>query len=43
MAAQAALPPGLTDDDIHHIFKYLDMYLNSVIIQALIHGELHSL
>ncbi|SJL16133.1 uncharacterized protein ARMOST_19652 [Armillaria ostoyae] len=35
---QAALPPHLTDDDIHVIFERLDMYLDTTILQALIHG-----
>ncbi|KAK0447375.1 uncharacterized protein EV420DRAFT_1713622 [Desarmillaria tabescens] len=38
MAAQAALPPDLTDDDIHFILENLDMNLNCMILQALTHG-----
>ncbi|KAK0436453.1 hypothetical protein EV421DRAFT_1980957 [Armillaria borealis] len=38
MAAQAALPPDLTSDDIHVIFEILDVNLNTIILQALLHG-----
>ncbi|SJL06623.1 uncharacterized protein ARMOST_09965 [Armillaria ostoyae] len=38
MAAQAALPPDLTSDDIHYIFESLDMFLNGTILQTLMHG-----
>ncbi|KAK0226792.1 hypothetical protein EDD85DRAFT_795112 [Armillaria nabsnona] len=38
MAAQATLPPGLTADDIHFMFEYLDMQLNTTILWALMHG-----
>ncbi|KAK0234649.1 hypothetical protein EDD85DRAFT_955483 [Armillaria nabsnona] len=43
MAVQAALPPYLTSDDIHAIFEDLNVYLNCTILQALMHGKLHSL
>ena len=43
MAVQAAsLPPDLTSDDIHYILEVLDMNLNTIILQAFMHGELHS-
>ncbi|KAK0502340.1 hypothetical protein EDD18DRAFT_1427185 [Armillaria luteobubalina] len=37
MTAQAALPSNLTSDDIHHILEILDISLNSIILQALMH------
>ncbi len=43
MAAQAALPPGLTSDDIHYILESLDVELDSIILWALTSGKLHSL
>ncbi|KAK0234650.1 hypothetical protein EDD85DRAFT_969533 [Armillaria nabsnona] len=38
MTSQAALPPDLTNDDFHTIFEASDVYLNSTILQALMHG-----
>ncbi|KAK0502333.1 hypothetical protein EDD18DRAFT_1100790 [Armillaria luteobubalina] len=38
MAAQAALPPDLTKDDIQYILEYLNMYLNKTILEMLMHG-----
>ncbi|PBK98550.1 hypothetical protein ARMGADRAFT_1130721 [Armillaria gallica] len=38
MAAQAVLPPDLTNDDFHIIFETSDVYLSSTILQALMHG-----
>ncbi|KAK0234661.1 hypothetical protein EDD85DRAFT_969542 [Armillaria nabsnona] len=38
MAVQAVLPSDLTNDDIQYILEDLDIYLNSSILQALMHG-----
>ncbi len=43
MAAQAALPPDLTNDDIYFIMGGLDVELNATILQALLHGKFYSL
>ncbi len=42
MAAQVALPPDLTEDDIHYILESLDVYLNSIMLQIFMYGEHHS-
>ncbi len=38
MAAQADIPPDLTDDDKAYLFQYRDGNLNSTILYALLHG-----
>ncbi len=38
MATQTDIPSDLTDDDKVLIFQYLDTFLNSTILYALLHG-----